>query len=393
VKRDNKDESGWRTLGGYRGEIDCLDKGISDGGGDRRTLERLREEIDSLDQKMLSLLEKRQEVAVTIGQIKRSLGIEVFDPAREQEVLRHLASTDRGYLKKQAIKHVFGEVISAARSVQAALTVAFLGPDATFSHQAAIGLFGHSASYCAAESIEEVFGLVEKGLCQQGVIPIENSYEGFVTTTSDLLYRYELNINAEIFLRIRHYLLSNADHIGEVTHIYSHPMPIAQCWSWIRNHLPGIPIKEVESTSLAATMAAKEPDAAAVGSRLCAVTYGIKILEENIEDYPNNVTRFLAIGKTEAAPTRMDKTSLLFLVSHRPGSLNSVLEPLAQRNINMTRIESRPLKIRNWEYFFFVDIEGHVQESNVHEAFKEMEERCLFFKRLGSYPAGSDAWD
>jgi chorismate mutase/prephenate dehydratase len=393
VKRDNKDESGWHTLEGYRGEIDCLDEGISDGGGDRQTLERLREAIDSLDQQMLSLLEKRQEVAVSIGQIKRGLGIEVLDPAREQDVLRNLASKDRGYLKKQAINNVFGEVISAARSVQAPLRVAFLGPDATFTHQVATCLFGHSASFCAAESIEEVFGLVEKGLCQQGVVPIENSYEGFVTTTSDLLYRYELKINAEIFLRIRHHLLSNADDIGKVTHIYSHPMPIAQCWSWIRNHLPGIPIKEVESTSLAATMAAKEPDAAAVGSRLCAVTYGIKILEENIEDYPNNVTRFLAIGKTEAAPTRRDKTSLLFLVNHEPGSLHNALEPLARRNINMTRVESRPVKIRNWEYLFFVDIEGHEQDSNVHEAIKEMEKRFLFMKRLGSYPAGGDPWD
>ncbi|MBK5100170.1 MAG: chorismate mutase, partial [Desulfobacteraceae bacterium] len=245
---------------------------------DWQALERLREEIDNLDAHLMSLLAKRQEVAAFIGQIKRDLGIEVFDPAREQEVLRQLASRAGGYLHKEAIKHIFGEIISAARSVQAPLRVAFLGPGATFTHQAATNLFGHSALFCAAESIEEVFSLVEKGLCQQGVVPIENSYEGFVATTSDLLYKYELKINAEIFLRIRHHLLSTADHIGKVTHIYSHPMPIAQCWSWIRNHLSGIPIKEVGSTSLAATMAAKEPDAAAVGSRLCALTYGLKML-------------------------------------------------------------------------------------------------------------------
>ncbi len=248
-----------------------------------------------------------------------------------------------------------------------------VGPIAGITNQAAICLFGNSALFRAAESIEEVFGLVEKGLCQQGVVPIENSYEGFVTTISDLLYKYELKINAKIFLRIRHHLLSNSDHIEKITHIYSHPMPISQCWSWIRNHLSGIPIKEVESTSIAATMAAKEPYAAAVGSRLCAFTYGLKILEENIEDYPNNVTRFLAIGKAETAPTARDKTSLLFLVHHKPGALYKALEPLSQRNISMTKIESRPVKIRNWEYLFFVDIEGHEQDSNVHNAVKEME--------------------
>ena len=175
--------------------------------------------------------------------------------------------------------------------------------------------------------------------------------------------------------------------------LYSHPMPIAQCRLWIKTHLFGIPVTEVASTALAARMAADEPDAAAVGSHLAALTYDLNILEENIEDHPDNITRFFVIGKGRSEPTGKDKTSLLFLLSHRPGALHRALGALAQRNINMTRIESRPMKIRNWEYLFFVDLEGHEQDGNVSEAIDEMEENCVFLKRLGSYPEGGEVWD
>jgi chorismate mutase/prephenate dehydratase len=369
VKQENSKENNWQTLDGCR------------------------EEIDNIDGQILSLLFTRQAVAAEIGKLKKSLGMEVIDTAREQEVLRRLASKGHKGMSARAIRSIFSEIISASRSVQQAPTVAYLGPEATFSHQAAVSLYGKSASFRAAETIAEVFALVEKGACNQGVVPIENSYEGSVNITLDLFYKYDLKIGAEIFLRVRHHLLSRAKHIEAVNRLYSHPMPIAQCRSWLKTHMAQIPVTEVASTSLAAKMAADEPGAAAVGSRFSAATYGLDILVENIEDHPDNVTRFLVIGKGQAEPTGKDKTSLLFFLSHKPGALHTALEALAKRNVNMTRIESRPMKVKNWEYLFYVDLEGHEQDSNVSEAIKDMEGRCTFMKRLGSFPAGGDPWD
>ena len=335
----------------------------------------------------------RQEIASKIGQIKRALGIQILDPSREKEVLKRLTSKSCENLTEDAIRHIFSEIFSAARSVQKPLTVAFLGPEATFCHQAALSFFGHSTSFRSADTIKEVFDLVEKGVCQQGMVPIENSYEGSVNSTLDLLYKYELKIVSETFLRIRHHLLSKSDSIERIGALYSHPMAIAQCRSWIRKHFSQIPVKEVESTSVAAKRATHEPGAAAVGSRMSALTYGLNIVEENIEDNPHNVTRFLSIGNTDTTPSGMDKTSILFFLDHQPGALYKALEPLAQRNINMSRIESRPMKMRNWEYLFFVDLEGHEADDNVREAIKEIEGCCSFMKRLGSYPAGDKPWD
>lgn len=360
---------------------------------DWQAFDRYREEVDGINQQIISLLSRRQDIAVAIGQIKRRLGMEVFDPAREHDILRLLSLQSQGHLTKEAIRYVFTEIMSAARSVQEPLTVAFLGPEATFTHQAAISLFGHSTSFRAAETVDEVFALVEKGICRQGVVPIENSYEGSVNSTLDLFYKYELKIGAEVFLRIRHHLLSKADTIENIECLNSHPMAIAQCRLWIKSHVSEIPIREVGSTSRAAAMAVDDPCSAAVGSRLSAATYALNILAENIEDQPDNVTRFLAIGKDDTKPTGRDKTSILFFLSHKPGSLYKALESLAKRDINLSRIESRPMKIRNWEYLFFADLEGHEQESNVHDAIKEMEGHCMFLKRLGSYPTGGDPWD
>lgn len=361
---------------------------------DWNAFDTYREEIESINEQILALLSKRQDLATAIGQIKSRLGLEAFDPAREQETLTRLTdSAAKGNLDERAIRNIFTEIMSAARSVQESPVVAFLGPEATFTHQAAISLFGHSALFRAAESVDEVFALVEKGVCKHGVVPIENSYEGSVNDTLDLLYKYELKIAAEVFIRIRHHLLSNADSIEEIKRLYSHPMAIAQCRLWIRNHLSKIPIIEVKSTSLAAAKAHDDSEGAAVASRLSALTYNLNTLKESIEDHPDNVTRFLAIGKTDTRLTGKDKTSLLFFLSHRPGALHRVLEPLARRDINMSRIESRPMKMRNWEYLFFTDLEGHEQDSNLHDAIKEMEKRCMYLKRLGSYPAGKDSWD
>ncbi|MBF0449844.1 MAG: prephenate dehydratase [Candidatus Magnetomorum sp.] len=352
-----------------------------------------REQIDKIDHQILSLLVERQDMAFKVGQIKKEKGLGVFNMAREAQVFRHLKSKSQGYLKQEAIHHIFSEIISAARTVQQPINVAYLGPEATFSHQAAIYLYGHSTLFRAAETFEDVFSLVEKGVCQQGIVPIENSYEGAVNVTMDLFYKYDLKICAEIFVRIRHHLLSQSESMEPVKCIYSHPMPIAQCRSWLRSNYPHVPTQKVDSTSAAAIIAQKDPEAAAIGSRLAAMTYKLNMLSENIEDQPDNVTRFLIISRDEAGATGKDKTSLLFFLNHKPGALYSALAPLSEHNINMTRIESRPMKVRNWEYLFFADIEGHFSELRVQAALKEMKDHCAILKRLGSYPEGGMVWD
>jgi len=364
----------------------------SSGNGQERLL-ILREKINGIDAQLLDLLSKRQEIATEVGNIKNDLGIGIFNMAREAEVFRRLTSQSRQHLNKEAIRHIFSEIISAARSVQQPIQVAYLGPAATFSHQAAINLFGHSTSFISAETIEDVFSLVEKGVCQQGVVPIENSYEGSVNTTMDLFFKYDLKICAEVYLRIRHHFLSKANQMNDIKHIYSHPMPIPQCRTWLKANIQERPIIKVDSTALAAKMASEDDKSAAIGSRLAGLTYGLNMIAENIEDQPDNVTRFLVISKYCAEKTNKDKTSLLFFLNHKPGALFNSIEPFSRRNINMTRIESRPFKIKSWEYLFFVDIEGHSDDDNVSQAVKEMAEHCAIMKELGSYPEGGMVWD
>ncbi len=271
--------------------------------------------------------------------------------------------------------------------------VAYLGPEATFSHQAAVAMYGESVSFYAGVTIEDVFKLVDEGVCEQGVVPIENSYEGSVNITMDLLYRYEIAICAECFMRIRHYLLALAEEPGGIKRLYSHPMAVAQCRAWLRHNMADVTITEVASTSLAARMASDDPEAAAIGSRLSGERYGLKTLYENIEDDPDNITRFLVIGRYGVEPTGKDKTSLLFSLLHEPGALHRCLGALAKRDINVARIESRPMRRRSWEYLFFMDIEGHEREPALKEALEEMEGHCVFLKKLGSYPVGGDPWD
>lgn len=264
----------------------------------------------------------------------------------------------------------------------------YLGPEATFSHQAATILYGSDTVLKGAETIEDVFIMVKNGECEEGVVPVENSYEGSVNITQDLLNKYDTNISGEIYLRIRHNLLSRERNIKNIKRVYSHPQAIAQCRSWLKDNLPGIPIAEVSSTSLAAKLASSELRTAAVGSKFATSTYGLNVLNENIEDNQDNATRFFVIGDHKPLPTGNDKTSIIFFLKHRPGSLYKCLSVLAQKNINMTRIESRPAKTKNWEYLFFLDIEGHEMDTQVSEALNEMKEYCVFLKKLGSYPRG-----
>jgi len=264
--------------------------------------------------------------------------------------------------------------------------VAYLGPETTFTHQAAMHFFEDGANFRAAETIDDVFHLVETGSCDQGVVPIENTYEGSVSRTLDLFYEYDLKISAEIINRIHHNLLSKSKRLENIKVLYSHPMAIAQCRLWIKSTLNGVGIAEVGSTARAAKKAVEDPEAAAIGSIMAAEVYGLNVLQENIEDVADNFTRFMVIGKDQAVPTGRDKTSILISLMHQPGTLYRALETLARRNINMTRIESRPLKMGQWEYLFFMDLDGHEQDRSLGEALREMQGHCVFLKRLGSYP-------
>lgn len=266
--------------------------------------------------------------------------------------------------------------------------VGYLGPEGTFSHQAATVLYGHDVVLKGAQTIEDVFIMLKNGECEEGVVPIENSYEGTVNVTQDLLNKYDSNISREIYLRIRHNLLSHEKDIKKIKRVYSHPQAIAQCRSWLRSNLPGVLLSETASTSLAAKMASKDIQTAAIGSSFAASIYGLNILMQNIEDDQENVTRFFVIGDHRPPPTGKDKTSIIFFLHHEPGSLYMCLSVLAKNKVNLTRIESRPAKTKNWEYIFFVDLEGHEQDRKVSESLKEMEKHCVFLKILGSYPRG-----
>jgi chorismate mutase/prephenate dehydratase len=269
-----------------------------------------------------------------------------------------------------------------------ASTVAYLGPEATFTHQAATVLFDGDTVLKDVETIEDVFLSVMNGGCEEGVVPIENSYEGTVNITQDLLYKYDVNICAEYYLRIRHNLLSKEEGLSKIRKVYSHQQAIAQCRSWLKKNMPGIVLAEAASPAHAARMVKDEPYSAAIGSSFAAERYRLNIIQEGIEDDKNNITRFFVIGKEEVAPTGADKTSILFFLKDRPGMLYKCLSALAETSVNMTRIESRPAKTNKWEYLFFVDIEGHKDDQRIGRALQEMEKHCVFLKRLGSYPRG-----
>ena len=362
------------------------------GNGSTKELSKYKHEIETINEKILSLLTARREIAEAIGKAKKDAGLDIVDPGEEEAVLRRLTRANGHELPKEAIRSIFKEILSVDRAVQAPLTVAYLGPEASFSHQSALSIFGQSAEYRPAESIEEVFDLVEKDRCLQGVVPIENAFEGSLTNTLDLLRDYGLRITAENLLRVRYHLLASGRDVERFKVLYAHPMAAAQCRAWIRNRMPGVSIEESTSSSMAARQAAEDPEAAALGNQLAAKTYNLTVLEEGIEDHPDNVTRYVSIGRTEGRRTGKDKTSIMFSANHRPGALFEILKTLAKRDVNMTRIESRPMKTRSWEYLFFVDLQGHEEDKNIRSALKKLEAHCESFKRLGSYPVGKSPW-
>lgn len=349
-------------------------------------LGKLRSRIDSLDEAILKLVAKRGGLAKKVGAIKKARGAEIYVPSRERQIFERLAKLNEGPYGDASVFAIFREIISATRALEQPTRVAFLGPEATFTHVAAVENFGGSAMFLAQPTIGEVFGEVEKGHADYGVVPVENSTEGVVNYTLDKFVESELKICSEIIIPITHHLMSAESDDSEIKKIYSHPQALAQCRQWLTQHLPHAELKEANSTAAAAKRVVKERHAAAVASRFAADLNGLNILAADIHDQANNFTRFLVIGREQAGRTGRDKTSIVFVAKDRVGVLYRMLKPLSDAKINLTKIESRPLKKRAWEYMFFVDLDGHVSERRIQRALTRLRDECEFFKILGAYP-------
>ncbi|MCF8114939.1 MAG: prephenate dehydratase [Desulfarculaceae bacterium] len=357
-------------------------------GQDCSGIDALRDQIDQIDQRLMDLIAQRAGLALDIGRQKRAAGLPIFAPERENDLLAKLSRGNRGPLPDSYLRNIFREIISACREVQNPLSVAYLGPEYTFSHQAAQKHFGHSSKLKALASIGEVFREVERGNCSVGLVPVENSGEGAVNASLDQLMNSQLKVCGEVYAPVSHALMSIEDELEFVEIIYSHPQALAQCRGWLAKHQPQARLSEATSTAAAARQAAETPGSAAVGNLAAAGPYGLQVLAEGIQDYSHNTTRFLVVSAQDAPSCGQDKTSLVFMASHQPGSLHQALGELARRGINLTRIESRPTKDRPWEYAFFVDLMGHRQDPEVAEALKALDGQVEQLKVLGSFPAG-----
>ena len=351
------------------------------------SLEPLRRKIDALDKKIVGLLNARAGLSRSIGDVKRAHGQSVYSPDRERQVLQKIAGENKGPLSAVAVEAIYREIMSAALSLGEPLGIAYLGPEATFTHSAALARFGSQVEYMPCASIGEVFLEVEKGNADYGVIPVENSIEGAVTHTLDMFLDSDLKICAQVLLEISHNLLSKYPK-DRVKRIYSIPQVFGQCRIWLQSNLHRAELVEVSSTTRGAQIAAKEKNAAAIASSLAAKVYGLRVIAKDIQDFQHNITRFMVIGKTESRATGADKTSIVFSIKDRVGALHDMLAPFRKYGINLTKIESRPSKKKAWAYYFFIDLQGHRDQPRVRKALAALEKRCSSFKILGSYPIG-----
>lgn len=356
---------------------------------DETKLQGLRQQIDALDDQILDLLNRRAEVVVAVGKAKQKSHGEYYVPSREKAIYERLISKNSGPFSDDGVRRVFREIISASLSLEQPLKVAFLGPQATYTHVAAMQQFGLSAQLVPLKSISSIFEEVSRGRASYGVVPVENSNEGVVSHTLDMFMSSELKIIAEILLPISHDLLNLSGQASDVRTVISHPQAIAQCRSWLEENLPEVPHVDATSTASAAQQAAEDVSVAAIASEAAASLYGLRVVKHKIEDNSNNYTRFLIIGREMQGPSGNDKTSIMFSVKDQAGILYSMLEPFSKRDINLSKIESRPTKGKAWEYIFFLDMVGHVQDQNIAEAVEELRGCCQFLKILGSFPKAS----
>ncbi len=355
---------------------------------DKEHLVALRKSIDDIDAHIVELLNRRAAIAKNIGEIKKKLCEKPYVAAREVEIYEKVKGLNEGPLDNEALKNIFREIISACRSIQESLKVFYLGPAGTFTSLAAIKYFGMSTIFIPQGTIKEIFDEVERDRASFGVVPIENSLEGVVAYSLDMFFETDLKICGEVFIKVSHNLLNKTGDIRKIKKIYSHPHAIAQCRKFLSTKLKNIPLIEVESTAKAAEVASHDENVGAIASEAAALIYNLQIVCKEIEDDLHNYTRFIILGHYDQPLSENNKTSLMFSVVHKAGSLYKALEIFAKYDINMSKIESRPSKRKPWDYMFFVDILGHRDMKNVKEAITELTERVSFIKILGSYKQG-----
>jgi chorismate mutase/prephenate dehydratase len=347
-------------------------------------LKRLRKRIDNIDNQILELLNRRVKLVKKINTLKQKRGIDIFSPEREASILKRLKRLNKNLLKDSDIELIFKEIFSIFRALRVELIVAYLGPEGTFAHLAAVKRFGKKVVYNPYDSIREVFDAVERGVANYGVVPVENSIEGVVNYTLDMFFESNLKICSEIIMDIHHDLLTYYPK-NKIERIYSNPQVFAQCRNWLSKNLPKAKLVPVVSTARATFEAKKDPCGACIGSKILASLYNLRIVTSNIQDAPSNITRFLVISKEDSKPSGEDKTSIIFSVKDRVGALHDALYPFKKFGINLTKIESRPSKRKAWEYYFFVDFQGHRTEPQIQKTLKELAKICNFVKILGSY--------
>ncbi len=344
-----------------------------------------RKAIDRLDAHIVKLLNERTKHVLEIGKIKLTAGEEIYAPHRELAVLQRLAKLNQGPITSESLRHIYREVMSSALSLEKSLTIAYLGPEATFTHQAAIQRFGSSLRYASQKTIADVFAEVSKNRADYGVVPVENSTEGVVTHTLDMFVDSDLKIVAQIVLPIQQCLLSRGKK-SQIKKLFAHPQSLAQCRGWVQNNLPHVEIIETSSNARSAERAHAEKNSAAIAGVLAAEKYELNVLESDIQDNAANATRFLVLGRQCSPPTGNDRTSLMLSITDKVGALHQSLAAFRRYKINLTKIESRPNKRKRWEYFFFVDFEGHTHDKKVTKAIADLQQQCSFVKVLGSYP-------
>jgi chorismate mutase/prephenate dehydratase len=346
----------------------------------------LRQRIDALDAQLIALLNQRAQVALEVGEVKQRFNAPVFRPEREMQVIERLQCLSAGPLTDSHVAAIWREIMSASRALEHTIGVAFLGPVGTYSEEAMLGYFGQSVSGLPCLSIDEAFRAVEAGGADYAVVPVENSSEGAVSRTLDLLLTTPLLITGEIALPIHHNLLTQRGDLSAVTRVCAHPQALAQCQQWLSAHLPGIARESVSSNAEAARLATQDASIAAIAGDRAATHYGLTTSYAMIQDDPHNRTRFVVVGGLQPEPTGRDQTSMILSVNNRPGALFTVLEPLARYGVSMNRFESRPARVGGWEYYFYVDLEGHRLDASLVTALEELKQAVPFLKVLGSYP-------
>ncbi len=356
------------------------------------SLSDIRKKIDALDDRLIRILNERADLVHEVGVVKRAEGTEIYAPEREEQVLRALAEKNAalgGRLPERAIRAIYCEIMSASLALEKDLTIAYFGPEATNTHQAARSKFGASVRCVPQSSIADVFDVISRGTADYGVVPIENSTEGAVSHTLDMFMESDLRICAQILLKIENHLVGKIPR-GEITKIYSHPQVFSQCRQWLRSHFPQVELVEVSSTPRAAELAATEPGVAAITGKMAADVHGLTILDFSVQDAPTDVARFFVIGRTASPPTGNDRTWLMFCLRDEPGALFNALEPFNRLKISIRKIESRPSK-GQCEYFF-TDVKGHPQDAPLRDALEQLRPHCALVEVLGSYPEPAAVW-